>query len=59
MYLDITFGLQVVESSSLVSVLFRGAFNHPYIYFFNLLVNGFSLHDSVFFQGPLSFLRVY
>ena len=25
MYLDITFGLQVVESSSLVSVLFREA----------------------------------
>ena len=34
-YLDITFGLQVVERSSLVSVLF-------YISFFHLLVNGFS-----------------
>ena len=30
MHLDITFGLQVVESSSLVS---REAFNHPYISF--------------------------
>ena len=29
MYLDITFGLQVVESSSLVSVLFRGALTIP------------------------------
>ena len=38
-HLDITFGLQLVESSSLVSVLFREAFNHPYISFFHLLVN--------------------
>ena len=42
-HLDITFGLQLVESSSLVSVLFREAFNHPYISFFHLLVNGFSV----------------
>ena len=42
-HLDITFGLQVVESSSLVSVLFREEFNHPYISFFHLLVNGFSV----------------
>ena len=42
MHLDITFGLQAVESSFLVSVLFREAFNHPYISFFGLLVNGFS-----------------
>ena len=41
MYLDINFGLQVVESSSLVSVLFREAFSHPYISFFHLLVNCF------------------
>ena len=33
-HLDITFGLQVVEGSSLVSVLIREAFNHPYISFF-------------------------
>ena len=32
-HFDITFGLQVVESSSLVSLLFREAFNHPYIFF--------------------------
>ena len=31
-HLDITFGLQVVESSSLVSILFREAFSHPYIF---------------------------
>ena len=42
-HLDITFRLQVVESSSLVSVLFREVFSHPYISFFNLLVNGFSV----------------
>ena len=35
--------MQVVESSSLVSVLFREAFIHPYISFFHLLVNGFSV----------------
>ena len=37
-HLDITFGLQVVESSSLVSVLFKEAFSHFYISFFQLLV---------------------
>ena len=31
--------MQVVERSSLVSVLFRIAFNHPYFSFFHLLVN--------------------
>ena len=35
--------MQVVQSSSLVSVLFREAFSHPYISFFHLLVNGFSV----------------
>ena len=34
---------QIVESSSLVSVLFREAISHPYISFFYLLVNGFSV----------------
>ena len=34
-HLDIILGLQVVESSSLVSVLFREAFSHPYISFFS------------------------
>ena len=29
---------QIVESSSLVSVLFRGVLSHPYISFFHLLV---------------------
>ena len=34
--------MQVVKSSSLVSVLFREVFNHLYISFFHLLVNGVS-----------------
>ena len=37
-----TFGLHVVDSLSLISVLFREAFSHPYISF-HLLVNGFSV----------------
>ena len=45
-HLDITFGLQLVESSSIVSVLFREAFNHPYISFLHCLVNGFLLSES-------------
>ena len=34
---------QIVESSSLVSVIFREAISHPYISFVHLLVNGFSV----------------
>ena len=34
---------QIVESLFLVSVLFREAISHPYISFFHLLVNGFSV----------------
>ena len=45
-----TFGLQVVESSSLVSILFREAFNHPTFSFFHLLVTGFLLLVSIFFS---------
>ena len=62
-HFDITFELQVVESSSLVSVLFREAFSHPYISFFHLLVNGFSVtcnnnyHNQALLQT--GFLRVY
>ena len=53
-HLDITFGLQAVESSSLVSVLFREALSHPYISFFHLLVNGFSVTSfRTFFEDPL------
>ena len=33
----------IVESSSLVSVLFREAISYPYTSFFHLLVNGFSV----------------
>ena len=50
---DITFGLQVVESSSFVSVLFIEVFNHPYIFLFHLLVNVFLLLVSVLFEDPL------
>ena len=42
-HLDITFGFLVVECYSLVSVLFREAFNHPYISSFHLIVNTFSV----------------
>ena len=52
-HLDITFGLHLVESSSLVSVLFREAFNHPYISFFYVVVNGFSVTCfHTFLQTP-------
>ena len=34
---------RVIESSSLVPILFREVFSHPYISFFHLLVNGFSV----------------
>ena len=34
---------RVIESSSLVPVLFREVISHPYISFFHLLVNGFSV----------------
>ena len=34
---------RVIENSSLVPVLFREVFSHPYISFFHLLVNGFSV----------------
>ena len=46
MYHQVLIGIfysQIVESSSLVSVLFREVFSHPYISFFHLLVNGFSV----------------
>ena len=45
---------QIVESSSLVSVLFREAISHPYISFFHLLVNDFSVireYGSTLFVG--------
>ena len=37
---------RVIESSFLVPVLFREVFSHPYISFFHLLVNGFSVIDN-------------
>ena len=37
---------RVIESSSLVSVLFIEVFSHPYISFFNLLVNGFDVTSN-------------
>ena len=44
-HLGITFGLQAVESSSHVSVLFREVFSHPYI-------NSFSFTSKLFFYMP-------
>ena len=35
--------LHVIKISSIVSVLFREVFSHPYITFFHLLVHGFSV----------------
>ena len=46
--------MQVVGRSSLFSVLFREVFNHPYISFFHLLVNGFSVikvYSSTLYVG--------
>ena len=48
-HLDITFGLQVVESSSLVSVLFRVVFSHPYISIFHLLVDVFCVTSIILY----------
>ena len=53
-HLGITFGLQAVESSSHVSVLFNEAFSHPYITFFHLLVNCFSDMPQVFSEYSVS-----
>ena len=39
---------QIVKSSSLVSVLVREAISHPYISFFHLLVNVFSVRPLTF-----------
>ena len=47
---------QIVESSSLVPVLFREVFSHPYISFFHLLVNGFSVTSFRTFLRPLTFI---
>ena len=45
---------QIVESTSLVSVLCLEAISHPYISFFHLLVNGFSV--TSFLEDPLPLL---
>ena len=42
--------MQVVDS--LVSVVFREALNHPYISFFHLLINGFSVIEIGVGVGP-------
>ena len=57
-HLDITLGLQVVESSSLVSDLFREAFNHPYIFFLFLFTSKRFLCYlfPYFFVDPYHFL---
>ena len=48
-HLDITFGLHVVDSSSLISILFREVFSQPYISLFHLLAIVFLLPVSVLF----------
>ena len=51
--LDIIFGLLLIESSSLVPVLFRDVFSHPFISFFHLLVNvSFVTCFRTFFDDP-------
>ena len=60
-HLGITFILaySVVESSSLVSVLFREVFSHPNISFFHLLVNVFCVTSfRTYFVDPLPSLYV-
>ena len=47
--------LSAPDATSLVSVLFREAFSHPYISLFHLLVNGFSVLIIINFSG-LSFI---
>ena len=47
---------QIVESSSLASVLFREAISHPYISFFYILVMVFLLLVYVLFRRPLTFI---
>ena len=43
-----------MDRSTLVSILFREAFSHPYITFFHLLVNSFSVTSfCTFFEDPL------
>ena len=46
---------QIVESSSLVSVLFQEAISHPYISFFHLLV-GFSVTSFRTFSKTPTFV---
>ena len=43
---------RVIESSSLVPVLFREVFSHPYISLFHLLVNGFSVIQLSLHKEP-------
>ena len=51
---DLDIGLLVVKAHPFVSVLFREAFSHPYISFFHLLINGFSVTSfRTFFADPL------
>ena len=48
MHLDINFGLQVLESSFLVSVLFKQTFSHSYL-LFQILLNVFFCYWFPFF----------
>ena len=58
-HLDLSFGLHVVDSLFLVSILYREAFSHPYICFLHLLVKNFSATSfRTFFRKPLTFFIV-
>ena len=49
---------RVIESSSLVPVLFREVFSHPYISLFHLLVNGFSVTCVIIHLSIVGFVAV-
>ena len=57
---EIYFRLQIQgnRKSSLVPVLFREVFRHPYISFFHLLVNGFSV-IIIIINITIFFMRVF
>ena len=51
-YLDITFGLQLVENSSLFSVHFKEVFNHPFSFTSKCFFCYLFLY---FFRRPITF----
>ena len=49
---------QVVESSSLDSILFREAISHPYISFFSFTGKFFSVTSFLLFRRPLTYITL-